>query len=957
MDAEDIRTAAERIRHAEARVAACTGHDTAGLRSQLEFAKAALEQGRTLDVLAICEEVLLSAKRLTGGGAQPVRTDRVTKATERQETQPPSTERAPAADSYPSGVYAPPATEVLDRHRLTEEIRQAVQSDLMPKALSAQQLQERIQNTVSKAFEQRIENFKQELEERFQRLAATPDTTVFAKPAPDLVAELEKRLEARSAGIARSTAQAIHQATAGLEARIEELADPDRMRSLVGTMIDNAVRDGIAAIDLKHQESAARRAVADPEGDARRDATLHRLETSLADLERSLPERLASAMQEAAARTEAALTTQVSARLDGLSTTIDQAVANHVSEAIAGTTEAIAGPVRELVTEALAKAAPPDLDALAQRLGKELRADLDWQVERLAAERGWVSLADVQSELSARGGTPSASPGNGGFARLEAALVEFVHQTQSQQQQFLNLLQERVEQGTAVVAQNLARAMGGEKHSSSTVFRQGKPELDAPRKEHAPSEHRALEARPEPSDTELDVLSKSAQFRAISTLEAPIGTTPGLPGTQVTRRTPAPTAMPNLPPTTTVAPDTSLDDVATATTTRPDAGTPTTDALLHAQVMSPVTGVIAASTPPAPATAHHAGLEPRGSGSAAQPATTADTSAQDAEEDTENRGDFPSTTSLQAIQVPAPHAALTGAVPGSSAQAAVRAHTTREGVGESSTARLAATPMLSEAETANTMRTGTAPAGTAPLTNQSASPSASRALVATSPTATPGAAGTGRSVTQAGSGDSAAFVAPPPAAEQPATSAFPAPGTAAVPAPTASPAPAAVPAPALAASGVHRATERIGALETGLRALVRSEVDRQLAGGLKDSLRQALGLEDPPLSSTAVAAQIQDAVGKALAEHAAIAPPPAPAALNRDDLVQLLKDPAVRQQVLAIVAVEALANPGALGELTGIRAFIRHEVRNASQQDPASLTPHEPRSDLPEPALTDPGSP
>jgi hypothetical protein len=48
----------------------------------------------------------------------------------------------------------------------------------------------------------------------------------------------------------------------------------------------------------------------------------------------------------------------------------------------------------------------------------------------------------------------------------------------------------------------------------------------------------------------------------------------------------------------------------------------------------------------------------------------------------------------------------------------------------------------------------------------------------------------------------------------------------------------------------------------------------------------------------------------------------------RSLLVDLLQSPEIRQVVLKIVAVEAIANPGPLTELTGLRAFIRQEVQH-----------------------------
>jgi hypothetical protein len=276
MDAEDTRIAQERIEHAETRLATLRGQglDTSGLSSQLTFARGALREGRTLDVLAICEEVLLSAKRLETGSGPRIRTDRMPRP-QATPTLATGGQAAPSALTpqatetvYPSGHYASPTTEALDRHRLTEEIRQVVQADLMPKALSSAQLHDRINKSVAKAFTDQLASFRSEIDERFQRLAATPETKDFvrhepvapAAPAvdvPALMGEFEQRLDARTAGIARSTAQAINDAISGIDQRLHQLADPERLRQQIGGAVDDAVRNGLATLELQRQESAA----------------------------------------------------------------------------------------------------------------------------------------------------------------------------------------------------------------------------------------------------------------------------------------------------------------------------------------------------------------------------------------------------------------------------------------------------------------------------------------------------------------------------------------------------------------------------------------------------------------------------------------------------------------------------------------------------------------------------
>ena len=769
MDAQDTRTAQERIDQAEGRLAALQeqGIDTAGLNSQLAFARAALAQGQTLDVMAMCEEVLIAAKRLLAEppvtAGRPVKTDRTPKPLERVQS-----------GLYPS-LGGP--DEARDRQRLTEEIRQAVHSDLMPKALSATQLNERIRTTVERTLDERLkslhESLSNKLDERFQRLAAEPGTTVIAKTssAEEISAQISTQIEARIA----------------------------------------------ATLDQR--------------------------------LESTLPSAVESAVQ---------LSVQ---------TAVHHAVIEAVNAAMSTVTAAVTAPVRELVAEALAQAhahsAPPDLDALATRLGNDLRSDLDWQVERLAAEKGWVTLADVHSEIRTNGNNKTMGDAGHapGFARLEAALVEFVRQTQSQQQQFLNVLQERVEQGTAVVAQNLAKAMAADKNRSSTVFRQPSKSDEAVTERDTAAINRATDVRPSDEqgaleshlssaeERELDVLSMTAQHRAIDTLGDPLRQMPVmssaakmLPGTRVTGRVSVRITEP----------------VAGKKTSPPEAALGDE----HSSANRPSTMLIANRT--ALDLTPHTQSPP------------SDEPVVDPSAETLNNGDLPENLGTEAIEMtPLDHA------------------------GESS--GLVANAIGSDSGS-----------------RDSGSPSSERFP------ATPDADKPTRIIAVSTSTE---------IQHEPQTEARPS-----------------------ATGAIPRPTTRVAAFETGLRNLVKGEVERQLGTAAIEKTNSPLPISTVriPNASTArmtnedLEQRIRAAVRKAVDDLPALMGNRADtgagtgtkvrlsvpcdadlrAAITRS-MPDLLQDHAIRQQILGVVAVEAVANPGALGELTGIRAFIRAEVRHA----------------------------
>ena len=909
MDAEDILMARERIAVADGRLAElkAKGIDTADLASQVSFARGALDQGRTLDVLAICEEVLLSARRLVRNeSARPTVPTQDHAASAQPPTQATAREPKPEATSrYPSGVYATPGAEALDRHRLTEEIRQVVQADLMPKALTAAQLNERIERMVEKAFVARAGKLEADIEQRFQRLAADPETRPFAKDdaelPTELAAQLEARLESRAVGIAKQTAQAISAATASLETRLAEVADPERLRAAISAAIDHRIGEGLAQLELKHQESAARRAVSNSDSTQRTAETLAKLTTAVETLDHSLAGRIAEVVDErlptAMTQTTAGLASRLEELADplriahlvtqavestltvhlakrdleqdesaaDLQPVIDPALLNQLSQtvssieqllperiaaaidarlpaALSQATNAIATAVQQQITSTLPP--PVDVPVMIAGLGKELREDLAWQVERVAAERGWISLSDMQAELS-RTGTSQTSNGGAGFARLEAALVEFVHQTQSQQQQFLAVLQQKVESGTAIVAQQLMRQRVG-----SDTF-----EVDggAPARTTEPVQHAALEAispanspatnpanSPEPS---LDVLSQSAQFRAISTLGDPTrpATANFLPGTQVTRRVvdaateePVPAAQP--PTTTRSSP--AFESATEAT--EPMAATEPT-------VMTRVVDA---------------------------PDTTLDdlaTSTMDAisELDTEVMELKP----LSGIRPP-----ITGQAKPD------------DGSGARPTA-------ISSGATSALARTTAAPA-THPATVRKPATAASHAAPVIETTATEASRASTRITVRSAN----AF---PATTRNAATAPGTASGTSSIPDTTGT--------AAASHTGTVRMTGRVAALEASLRLLVQREVTAQMARTSSDKQLTASGLQPSDASTDRPSA---------LSPHS-------PHNL-RDEVLQALRDPAIRQQILGVVAVESLANPGALGELTGLRAFIRDEIRKAA---------------------------
>jgi hypothetical protein len=115
-----------------------------------------------------------------------------------------------------------------------------------------------------------------------------------------------------------------------------------------------------------------------------------------------------------------------------------------------------------------------------------------------------------------------------------------------------------------------------------------------------------------------------------------------------------------------------------------------------------------------------------------------------------------------------------------------------------------------------------------------------------------------------------------------------------------------------------------------VRRIVVDEVDQQL--GDRQAAGQGGGEPLMVFDPDQVRSLVEAEFGRLAAERPVEA---APAALPRESelrkaLIALLpeafKEEAVRRQLFALIALEAVATPGVLGELTGLRAFLRREL-------------------------------
>lgn len=166
--------------------------------------------------------------------------------------------------------------------------------------------------------------------------------------------------------------------------------------------------------------------------------------------------------------------------------------------------------------------------------------------------------------------------------------------------------------------------------------------------------------------------------------------------------------------------------------------------------------------------------------------------------------------------------------------------------------------------------------------------------------------------------------------------------------------------PAAAAGEAQDATvEAAPASDSGpaLHDLVTAEVERALRGAAASTLGDNLlaidsspvqtaapaGSPPPPASPVAatppgdrdLAVLIAAEVGRQLAMTVPVNLPPADGDLARAVarvLPQALQDEAVRTELFAVLALEAAGKPGVLGELTGLRRFLKRELQATAGQ-------------------------
>jgi hypothetical protein len=329
------------------------------------------------------------------------------------------------------------------------------------------------------------------------QLAQMAAAELASRPSADpaALAALEPRVASVEAGLdaagerLREAIAAVHLDAAGLPQRIAELLDerlPDTVRDGLHAAVGPAVADALearlgsdiaAAIQAQLSpavESALAERLPPAVAAAVQSEVLRTVEPCVtAALAERLPQAVASAVHERLASTvERALAERLPQAIDlalserpqpdpealrrqveeGLTGRIDRAVAAKAavaaSDAVTEGTDPVAA-ARAVVEERLA--------AMATANDQRLEADIEWRLEKLAAERGWCSLGDVESVVSQAVRAGGGSGPTPSFARLEAALAEFVRQTIQQQEQFIAALQQRFERGTAL----LLRQAGG----------------------------------------------------------------------------------------------------------------------------------------------------------------------------------------------------------------------------------------------------------------------------------------------------------------------------------------------------------------------------------------------------------------------------------------------------------------------------------------------------------------
>jgi hypothetical protein len=131
-------------------------------------------------------------------------------------------------------------------------------------------------------------------------------------------------------------------------------------------------------------------------------------------------------------------------------------------------------------------------------------------------------------------------------------------------------------------------------------------------------------------------------------------------------------------------------------------------------------------------------------------------------------------------------------------------------------------------------------------------------------------------------------------------------------------------------------TERAAVVDADqVRSLVQREIETALGARGTIAMTKRDGTEQ---IRALVAAELDVRQGGALDRSSRSDASDLRAALLRL-LPELLGDEAVRRSLFAVLALEAVSKPGALGELTGLRAFLKRELGHAAEELATKLQP------------------
>ncbi|MCK6491328.1 MAG: hypothetical protein L6R48_24010, partial [Planctomycetes bacterium] len=564
MDGHAARSARERLELADRRLVALqeSGIDTGSLVTRLRVARVALSTGQVAEAEAACEEILATIRRLADGGdpGQSHAEDRRRHSSDRLRAIPePGLTQEVVAKAITIGELERRVTEtaarISDQHaqRLEEKVAGAIaavteatsnlagfRSELegTVRALVAEsaaqqngagQMQDeqtaRLAETVEQAVrlaqaaEQRaaaadgqaqaalqaittvgedMGRYHGQLDSVLQAWFADADQRNAAAQAQ---AEAAQRRAEEVAARAAATAEALERATAemaGLRTSIEGNLRVPAEASRRAEQASNRAAE-LATKAEARAEAAEASAAANAEAFTELRSTL---ETSLRALVDEAAERTVAVLAEAKSQESAVRTAAGSHELNELIASVGEqaAAAGEQAKAAAEAARAATAAAEQAAANAITR---EDLD----RLGESLRKDLDWQVEKVAAERGWCTMADVDAALvrSADAGADSQQA-KAVTSRLERALAGFVTQSQQQQQRLMDLLQNRLAGGPAASPGSGALSRGAPA---------GAGEAPRPRKRETEQLIPLDESSPPGGEADLDVLSRSSQYRAL----------------------------------------------------------------------------------------------------------------------------------------------------------------------------------------------------------------------------------------------------------------------------------------------------------------------------------------------------------------------------------------------------------------------------------------------------------